>query len=135
MANAKYPLGLEKILSADIDFTFDDFYVSALTSGYTYNAAHEFYSSASAHEVFTEQLTVVSIAGGVIDADDVVSLAVPTGSTITRFVIWKDGGSPGASPLIYYADQFDSGSPVSIVTNGGNVTVAWSNLPSRIFRI
>ena len=67
--------------------------------------------------------------GIAIDADDTVFTGVTVGSTVTGIVMFQSGTSGGAGTndyLVSYWDE-DDGSAISIVTNGGDITVQWNS--------
>lgn len=134
MANTLYTLGKEKILSGAIDFVSDTIKVSLVKNTYPQNlATDEFYSDISAYVLNTNQtLTGKSIAGGVLDGGDVTWGAVTAGDTCEAVVIWKDTGNPATSPVLAYIDTI-GGFPLA--TNGGDITVAWSNGAYKIFSL
>jgi hypothetical protein len=135
MANARYPATDDLFLTGQINILTDTINVTALTADYTYNPAHQFYTSAAAHAVFTATLAGRTVTDGVFDADDVVAAAVPTGPAIRSLVIWKNTSNNATSPLIRFIDQFSSGSPILITPNNGNITIIWPEISTRIFRL
>lgn len=68
---------------------------------------------------------------GVADADDVTFTAVPP-TSVEAVVLYQDTGVAGTSRLIMYVDTAP-GLPLS--TNGGDVTLPWSNGASKIFKL
>jgi len=80
----------------------------------------------------TDTLTNKTVTNGVFDADDVTFSSV-TGSAVSQIVIYKDTGTASNSPLIAYFDSPTSGLPIT--PNGGNITIAWSNDSSKIFKL
>lgn len=133
MANALYPKGKEKILSAAINLSADTIKAVLLSSAYVYSAAHEFYSDVSANVLDTPNaLTTKSVTSGAFDADDTVFGAVAGGSTAKAVAIYKDTGVDATSPLIGYIDVI-TGFPLA--TNGGDITVQWDNGANKIFSI
>ena len=133
MANALYPKGNEKILSAAINFASDTIKAVVVTNAYTYSAAHELLSDLGAALVGTAQeLTNKSVANGAFDADDVTFPTLLAGNTVKAVVLYKDTGVAGSSVLIDYIDDV-TGLPLA--TNGGDVQIQWSNGPYRIFSL
>ena len=134
MANAHYAKGKEKILSASINYPTDTIKVALVKNTYPQDIANdEFFTSISAYVVGTPQtLASKTVAAGVFDADDAVFLAVPAGSTLEGVVIYKDTGVAGTSPLLHYIDDI-TGFPLA--TNGGDITIAWSNGAYKIFSL
>lgn len=91
---------------------------------YTYDASHEFWSSASSAVVgggsgiYT--FTTKTVTNGVFDAEDAVFTSI-SGSSVEALIIYKSTGVSATSPLIAYIDVAASGLPVT--PNGGNITV------------
>lgn len=134
MANAHYAKGKEKILSGAVNYPTDTIKVALVKNTYPQDLANdEFFTSISAYVVGTPQtLASKTVAAGVFDADDAVFLAVPAGSTLEGVVIFKDTGVAGTSPLLQYIDDI-TGFPLA--TNGGDITIAWSNGAYKIFSL
>ena len=133
MANALYPKGKEKILTAGINFTSDTIKAAVVSSAYTYSATHEFLSDLGAAVIGdAKTLSGKSVTNGAFDADDVVFGAVASGANALGVVLYKDSGVAGASPLIAYIDDI-TGFPLA--TNGGSITVNWDNGLYRIFSL
>lgn len=126
MANAVYPLGGTKILSATINFASggDNFRVYLIDTGtYTYSAAHEFHSDLSGIVATSANLASQAVASGVFDAADNTISAV-SGSTVEAIALAKWTGTSGTSPLLFYWDTGVTGLPLT--PNGGDVTVQFN---------
>jgi hypothetical protein len=134
MANLLYPLYKEKILNPGtlgttsgtaVDLSDDTIKVALIDTGtYTYSAAHEFYTSISSAVIGTPQtLASKTVTSGVFDAADVTFTAV-SGASVEAYIIYKDTGTAGTSPLIGYFDTAASGLPVT--PNGGNISLAFN---------
>lgn len=133
MANALYPKGKEKILSAAINFATDTIKAVLVSSGYTYSTAHEFLSDLGATTLgAAQELTSKTVTGGAFDAADVTFPTLTAGNTVKALVLFKDTGVAGSSPLIDYIDDV-TGLPMA--TNGGDVQIQWSNGQYRIFSL
>lgn len=130
MANTFYPKGAQKVISAQINFNTDTIKAVLLPTGYTYRAAHEFLSEAGVAVGVAQELTGKTTTGGVFDANDLDFGALAAGSTVKALVIYKDTGNPATSPLLLYIDQV-TGMP--FVTNGGALSVPWSDGALKIF--
>ena len=132
MANRLYPKGAEKILGT-LDLTAVTVKAALLSDAYTYSAAHEFLSDISASVLNTAQtLASKSVAGGVLDAADVVYTAVTSGATARYVALYRDTGTAGTSSLIFFVDTA-TGLPMA--TNGGDITVQWDNGANKIFSL
>lgn len=134
MANALYGKGKEKLLSGSINLSSDTIKVALMSSAYSPNlSTDEFYSTISANVLGTPQtLSSKSVALGVFDAADITYLAVASGSTASRLVIYKDTGLASSSPLLAMIDTI-TGFPLA--TNGGDIAVAWDNGANKIFAL
>jgi|SRR5215467_13623245 len=96
------------------------------TSAYTVNQAHQWASQLPAALVTDVTLGAKTANGagadpGCFDAGDATFVAVPTGALIDCLAVFKDTGTPGTSPLLFYIDGF------GVTPNGGDITVAWQN--------
>lgn len=135
MANAVYATALKNFLDADIDFLVDTIKVQLVDADYVFSAAHDFFDDvpAGAKIGTAGTLGTKTSTGGVADGADQVFTAVTAGDTVTGLVVYKDTGSAATSPLIVFFDTKADASAISVATNGGDITVAWS--ASGIFRI
>lgn len=136
MANALYAKGKEKLLSSTnaISLDTDTIKVALVTNAYAQNlTTDEWYTSISAHVVGTPiTLASKTITEGVFDAADVTWPTIASGSTFEAVVIYKDTGTAGTSPLLAYIDTI-TGFPLA--SNGGDITVQWSNGIYKIFSL
>lgn len=132
MANTLYPKGAEKMLSGSINWNADTIKVGIVSDGYTYSTAHEFLTSAGTLIGTPQTLGSKSVTGGVFDAADPDFGAIAAGSTAKAIVLYKDTGSTATSPLLAYIDDL-TGFPFA--TNGGSVSIPWSNGAAKIFSL
>lgn len=127
MANALYPLWKEQLLqfTANNNLSAGTVKVALIDTGvYTYSAAHQFYSSASAAAVGTPQtIGSKTFTNGVFDGADVTFTAV-TGNSVEALIIYIDTGTASTSPLVAYIDTSVTGLPVT--PNGGSITITWN---------
>jgi len=127
MANALYPLWKEQLLqfTANNNLSAGTVKVALIDTGvYTYSAADQFYSSASAAAVGTPQtIGSKTFTNGVFDGADVTFTTV-TGSTVEALILYIDTGSAATSPLVAYIDTSVTGLPVT--PNGGNIDITWN---------
>ena len=138
MASALYPSFKKALLDNNapaIDFNSDTIRVIFVTSGYTYNSAHDFFDDLTntigdggTGRANGEQLITPTTTGGVLDADDTVFASV-TGAAINAIVMYEDTGADNTSSLIAYIDG------ISFTPNGGQVTIQWSSGASKILAI
>jgi hypothetical protein len=127
LANALYPLWKEQLLqfTANNNLSAGTVKVALIDTGtYTYSAAHQFYTSASAAAVGTPQtIGSKTFTNGVFDGADVTFTAV-TGSSVEALIIYIDTGSAATSPLVAYIDTSVTGLPVT--PNGGDISITWN---------
>lgn len=131
MANALYPKWKQAIQQATANSSLagsgtTGVYVALVDTGvYTYNAAHEFFSSVASAQVGTEQeITTKTFTDGIFDGADVTVPSV-TGNTAEALVIFvKNAGANTTWRLVAYIDTGVTGLPVT--PNGGNINIAWN---------
>lgn len=126
MANALYPKWREAILQAAANSSLAGTVKVAIVDAgvYSYNAAHEFYSSLSGVVGTPQALTSKTYVNGVFDAADVVVPSV-SGATAEALVLYVDTGTAGTSRLVAYIDSGYTGLPVT--PNGGNIEIQWGS--------
>jgi hypothetical protein len=132
MTNAVYPewkedimqaLATRSLASTNVRTAFLD------TGVYTYNVAHEFYSSLAGGvnpgtRAGGQALAGRTYANGTFDANDSVFLAFTGGASLEGITIYIDDGSSDAtSPLFLYLDSSITGMPFT--PSGADVTVQW----------
>lgn len=132
MANTFYPKGAQKILGGQIDFSTHPISAALVPSGYTYSVAHEFLSDVGTAIGTAVDLTSKTITGGVFDAEDLNFGALAAGNTVKALVLFKNTGSPSTSPLLCFLDEV-VGFPFA--TNGGAVSIPWSNGAAKILSL
>ena len=132
MANKFYPKGAEKVLGAQVNFSSANISVALVSSTYTYSDTHEFLSDAGTLVGAAVALASKVVTGGVFDADDPAFGALAPGDTVKALIIFRDTGSAATSPLLCYFDEI-TGFPFA--TNGGDVTVPWSNGVAKILSL
>jgi hypothetical protein len=127
MANARYPKWSEAIAQATANSSLTGTVKAVLidTALYTYSAAHEFYSSASAGAVGTPQtINSKTYVNGLFDGADVTFTAL-SGATCEAIIIFIDTGSSATSRLVAYFDTGVTNLPVT--PNGvSDVTISWN---------
>ena len=131
MANALYPKWKEALLQNTADSDLDGsgatgVYCALVDTGtYTYNAAHEFYSSLSGVVGTDQEIGATkSYTNGVFDGADVTFPSV-TGNSVEALVIYrKNAGANTTWRLVAYIDTGVTGLPVT--PNGGSIAVAWN---------
>lgn len=134
MANQLYNKAREGFLAALIDWDHGDIRVVLVDAAqYTFAVTHQFLSSipTAARIATSGQLTGRTVVDGVADAADIVFPSV-TGVTVEAVVIYQNTGTDSTSRLIAY---IDTATGLPFTPHGGNVTVKWSDLANRIFKI
>lgn len=130
MSNALYPKWKQEIMKANADAELDSaegatgvFAALIDTGAYTYNSAHQYYSSLSGIIGTPQEITSKTQADGVFDGNNVVWPAV-TGNSAEAIVLYrKNAGANTTWPLIAYIDTGVTGLPVT--PNGGDINGNW----------
>jgi hypothetical protein len=139
MANAVFPKYKQSLMTeADTNKSLDQTGTSApfaalvtTSSGYTYNAAHQFYSSLSNVQGTDVAITTPTVVSGLFDGDDVTFTSV-SGTVVGAIVIYrKNTGANTTWRLVLYEDTSVTGLPVT--PNGGNIVITWN--ASGIFQL
>ncbi len=127
MANAVYPKYKEAILNGAANSALTGsgttgLFVALVDTGtYTYNAAHEFYSSLSGVVGTDQEVTSVTLVNGLIDGSD-PSFPSVTGASVEALVYYrKNAGANTTWRLVAYVDTGVTGLPVT--PNGGNINL------------
>lgn len=149
MANALYDKGRNAFLMGDIKWKSsgsggDTVCVMLVDSAnYTRDlAAHQWFSDVPSNSragnaggtarTDMPTLTLLDPSTGIADANNVTFTAVPTGGPYEYLIGFKDSGADGSSPLLFCIDTA-TGLPVT--TNGGDITVQWSDDTNKIFKL
>ncbi len=130
MSNVIYPKWKEARLQGTANAALDGtgttgVYAALIDTGvYTYNAAHEFYSSAQSAQVGTEiELTSKTFAAGLFDAAD-ISFPAVTGNTVEALIVFVKNA--GASTTWRMVAFFDTATGLPVTPNGGAIDIAWN---------
>lgn len=130
MAAALYDKGRDAFANGGINWASDTIKVALVGSGYTADMANDQYFSTITGVIGTPSaLTGKSSSAGVVNASNVTTGTIATGSTITQLVLFKDTGTASTSPLIARMDV------TSTPTNGGTITVSWDTGANKIFKL
>lgn len=136
MSNTFYPKGISRFLTADIDVTADTIKVVAVDSTYTYSSTDEFYTDLTGVLGTATALSGKSVADdGIFDASTTSYPGVGIGETVVAWILYKDTGVAGTSPLIAFTDTNDDGTSVSRAGDGSNIPIVWSNSTSKVFQL
>ena len=126
MTNAVYPKYKEALIQGTSGTALTGTLKVVLldTAVYTFDAAHEFYSSMQAGAVGTP-VTIGSktFLNGLLDAADSTFTGV-TGASCEAIAIFLDAGTPSTSRLVAYIDTGVGNLPVT--PNGADITVNWN---------
>ena len=99
MANALYPLWKQELMqfAANNNLSAGTVKVALIDTGvYTYSAAHQFWSSASAASVGTPQtLSGKTFTNGVFDSSTNPTFTAVTGNSVEALIIYIDTGTAG----------------------------------------
>lgn len=105
MANALYQTFLEKCLTGGINVTTDTLKVALLTSDYKFSAADTDCTSLSSAVLgSSSQINGITVSGSQVSIPAAPVSGVADGLTVSAMVLYKDGGSWGASVPILYAN-------------------------------
>jgi len=131
MANAIYPLWKDALLNASTESALTGTGSTGLwavlvdTGTYTYNAAHQFYSSLTGVAGSDIEITSVTKSNGTVDGADVTMLAVSNGSVNCEAIVLyrKNAGANTTWRLVAFLDTGITGLPIT--PNGSNITITW----------
>ena len=134
MANALYDKAREAFLTGGINWLSDTIKMVLVdTADYTVDLAnHDYLNDVPAPaRVATATLSGKTATGGVADANDMTFTSV-SGDPCEALILYKDTGTESTSPLIAY---IDSGVNLPVMPDGTDITVQWSGVSSKIFRL
>ena len=131
MANAIYPLWKQSVMAGDANSdldtntTTDGVYAALVDTGtYTYNAAHQFYSSITGVVGTPQRIVNPTVANGVFDGDNVTYTGV-SGASAEAFVLYRqNSGASSTWRLVAFVDTGFTNLPVT--PNGGDITTTWN---------
>lgn len=138
MANALYPKWKEAALQGTASAALNGsgttgVYAALVTSGYTYSAAHQYYSDLGANVIGTDQEigATKTYTNGVFAGANVTFPTVASGTATALVLYVKNAGANTTWRLVAYIDTGVTGLPVT--ANGGNIAVTWNG--SGIFAL
>lgn len=111
-----------------IDFDTDNIDASLLdaTDAGTITSAFVDYDEVDAATVVaTGDLTISSVAAGVVTLSAAITFSSVTGDAADYLTVWKNSGTPATSPLAITWDSASTGLPVT--PNGGDITATWGS--------
>lgn len=110
----------------DTNTVADGVYCVLLSGGYTYSAAHQFYTALTGIIGGAQRITVPTVsANGTFDGGDLTFPSVPGATVVALGLYRRNSGASSTWRLVYYYDTVGGGLPA--VTTGGNVTVQWNS--------
>lgn len=119
--SAPYTAGLTSMMTGGVDLSSDDIRCVLLTSGYTFNAAHDYLNDISAsYRLATFTLTSKAVAAAVWDAANGVWPAVAAGSTGVAATLYVYNASESAALLLFHITGIEA------IGNGSDVACDWS---------
>jgi hypothetical protein len=139
MANKVYPLYKQDLLAGianrnlNIDTANDGVFCALVdVPTYTYNDAHQFYSTVAATGAVNsgttgdQRITAPTVALGTFDGNNLTFISVSGGAPLEALVFYrKVNAQPNTIwPLVLYYDQPGGGLPVT--PNGGNILVSFA---------
>ena len=135
MANSVYPKALQGFMTKTIDMSGDNIKTMLVDATYTYSTAHQYVSDViGIIQRGGSNLGTKTETSGVFDAADFTHTAVASGSTVAAIIVYDDTPATDATkPLLAFIDHDASANPISLPTNGGDITIQWN--ASGIFSI
>lgn len=135
MANDLLPAARSAFARGEISWTGDDFLAILLDSA-TYDDTWQYRDDLTAAELATAALAGTVVRdGGICDADDTTVTGLGIGDTARALVIVRDTGSGATSEVVYFADQNDDTTPISVVGDGSAVVLRWSDSATAVFQL
>lgn len=136
MTNRLYPSAREAFLKGDLDWD-GDVRAYLLDASYVYSDAHDRLDDvgAGARIAGPVALSSKTTTNGVAGAAALIFSAVPGGDTITAVLLYLHTGVESTSRLIGYYDTRGDGAPISVATDGTDVTVFAPTDAVRFFRL
>lgn len=136
MSNQFFPKGISRFLTSDIDVLADTIKVAAVDSTFVFSTAFEFYTDLTGVLGTPAALSGRSVADdGIFDASTTSYTGVLLGETVTAWILYKDTGVAGTSPLISIMDTNDDGTAVSRAGDGSAIPIVWSDSASKVFQL
>ena len=112
-------------LAGDGDFDADTIKVRLVDSSYVFSQSHVTMTDVGVGIADSAALTTKTTTNGTGNADDVVFASVPSGDTVTGFIVYKFVTDDTDSIPICFCDT-DANGAISVPTNGSDVTVQWN---------
>lgn len=119
MANALYTAGKNALIKGQIAWETDVIKAALLPSSYVFDDTDTVLADVGTVIGTAQTLSTTAVSGGKATASAATFTAVASGSTVGAILVYEDAGS-----LIAFIDT-DSGGPISVATNGGDITVTF----------
>lgn len=138
MPNSLYNYARELCATSGLDWvsgTFRCYLIDKDASpGYTFSAAHQYFSSvdAATHAAGPQTLGSKAATDGACSAGNVTFSAVSAGPAIDAILIIKFVSDPSDSPNVAW---IDTATGLPITPNGGDIIVTWDTGTNKIFRV
>lgn len=130
-----YTPALVSLAKAEINLSTADVRALLVKSSYLVDRAHQFLNQIDAGDRIGTAVALTSetvTTEGAFDAANATFTSVAAGSEIAAVVLYVHTGTESTSRLIAF---IDSAIGFPRPTNGGNVTIEWSDDTDRIFRL
>lgn len=129
MASAMYTHHREEALSAVASGTLK---VVAVTSDYTFSAAHTSINDVTNILRYSRDLSGVVVTSGILDADDLTLTAMTATASLHALIVYTVAASSASSTLHVY---LDTGTGIPVVPNGGDIIVSWDSGANKIYKL
>lgn len=134
MANSLYNITRQTYLTATQAWTAFTPKVVLLTSGYTFDEAHEYLDAiAPGARLGTPQpILTLTANDGKANGSGVTFSSLPIGQEVTAVAIFDDTGVEATSQLIAYIDEARG---LPFVTTDGDLIVQWDAVANAIYQL
>lgn len=133
MASKAYDAVLTSLMTAQMDLAAGAIKAILVKSSYVFSASDANLSDISVgNRASTAPVALAgkTVVAGVFDASDTNFTSVPSGSTVSGAIVFKDTGFEATSTLVAY-EEFTS----TVLSNGGDITVVWDNGTNKILKL
>lgn len=144
MASSLWNPGREGFMSGEIVWKASGATIkAALVRGYTFDATHKFVSDvtgAGGTLVATSAaLSSLTNTDGVADAADVTFTSVAAGAAVPAIILFQSSAVGGGADVAASAQRLvaylDTATGLPVTPNGQNISVAFDNGSSRVFKL
>jgi len=106
--------------------------VVAVTSAYTFSAAHTSINDVTNILRYSRDLSGVTVTSGVLDADDLTLTAMTATASIHALIVYTVAASSASSTLHVY---LDTGTGIPVAPNGGDIIISWAAASPNIYKL